>query len=211
MNPELLVADSEMDIDFDPALLQVSGSLPMVLVPQADTLSFAEWLVESDVNVGEEEVLPTVFNVAQAKGQAVSDQLQKLNAESFKTVGAVLSSLGGIIGACGPVCAHTILESVARTGFSAPLGSNVFDTESRSLLPSDSPHRNNLSGFMEQLNTPEVKAFVEKHGWEALIQQVANFMGEGLSFIFGFGLVENVLDMAFDSFLPHKSSSRIAA
>lgn len=181
------------------------------LEPDKQSTLFSEWLQSTmpDEAVAETE-LPKVFQQAEKKGKKVADQLKGVSAAGLGSVGSVFSSLSSIIGACGPICAHTLgaLGNAGSSLGSAGVGFSGLN------MPGFSVDKNgnfslsgNVDSLANSLGISQADLLSGKYSSQDILYRLFSTFGEGIGLIFGFGLVEMLIDCLFDSFLPTGSGT----
>jgi|GEM_PF-2119599 len=180
------------------------------LQPEEDTTFFFEWLNTTVPHEQDsDEELPQIFQKVEEKGKKRQEMFQKAN-PGLGSAGSFISSLSGILGACGPICAHT-LGALGSTGSSLGSAGASFSGLSG---PGFSVHKNgnfslagNVDSLAENLGISRADLLSGKYSAQDILYQLFSSFGEGISLIFGFGLVECLIDTFFDGFLPQTTGS----
>ncbi len=201
--------------DIDPSLIfDESDSNPSASQDQQPELtqfenapSYYEWLqFTQPLDEALPEATPSAFKWADAEAKKVKSRLATVNEGGLKTIGGALGSLMNMVGACGPLCAHALgslgqvgssglsLTSPVTSGFNMP-GFNV-----------DNKGRFQMTGSLDTLSRAtglSREALLSgSFSVQDILSKFINVCGEGLCQIFGFGLVECLIDGILPSRLP---------
>lgn len=167
---------------------------------------------EEALQLSAPELLVTLRDEAQ---QSITTLTTKITPASFATgvslTSNVFSTLGSLVGSCGVFCAHSLsnIGSMSQGLSGAPGLANG------STIPGFSVDKNgnvHIDGTVDSLSRAtgisQRDLLSGKFSAANILMNFFSIFGEGMSFIFGFGLAETVLDCFFDSFLPSGSNSR---
>jgi hypothetical protein len=196
------------NIAFDFALEDIDQSLffiddyidapkeDVVLEPDEDSPLFVDWLSATVVTEDDEELLPA-FKKAQQEGAKVAKQLELVNAVGLSGVGQLFSSLSGIIGSCGVACfgglAHA--ASAGTSGLSAASGLGSLGMPGLSV---DEHGHIRFEGSLDSLSSAtglsKADLLSGKFSINDILMRFFSVFGEGVCNVFGFGLIECLID-----------------
>lgn len=177
-----------------------------LLEPDEQSTLFSEWL---ESTTPDEEVdfakLPMVFQQAEKKGEKVAGQLKIVSAAGLGSVASVFSTLSSIIGACGPLCVHS-LGAIASAGTSLGSAGGGFPGLALPGFSVDSKGNfsvtGNVGSLASSLGISQTDLLAGKYSSQEIIFRIFASFGKGIGLTFGFGLVETLIDCLFESFLP---------
>ncbi len=203
-NEEQITSDVDDTIP-EPEVEKMEENQKKPLEPDKQSTLFSEWLASTIPDENLDTELPKVFQHAEKKGQKVANQLKGVSAAGLGSVGSVFSSLSAIIGACGPICAHTL-------GALGNAGSSIGSVGAGINMPGFSVDKNgnfslsgNVDSLANNLDISKSDLLSGKYSAQDILYRLFSTFGESISLIFGFGLFEMLIDCMFDCFLPNSS------
>ena len=161
--------------------------------------SFSEWLTHT-VPVVEEpsKKVPTAFKWAQQEAVKTSERLSTVSLIGLSSIGGALNSLMSVVGACGPLCFHTLsaVASASSSGISlASPGTGGFNSTGFNV---DRNGNFKLSGNIHSLSSAtglSKEALLSgKYSAQDILTTFLSVFGEGMYHICCFGLIECLMN-----------------
>jgi len=179
-----------------------------------DTFDFDAFFDEEEA--GSDDVLetsnPDLINLketlAAESEQIVSTFTTKVSRDTFEKssqyVSGVASVFSGLIGSCGPLCMHGLAGAMQApvSGLSASgVPGLSFDGNGGFSLSGDVDSLSRATGFSRG------DLLSGKYSAEQVLAALFDSFGEGFGMLFGFGLINSLADMFFDSFMPSTAAA----
>lgn len=203
-NEEQTTSDTNDTIP-DAEVKKTEQKLKGSLEPDKQSTLFSEWLASTIPEENPDTKLPKVFQQAEKKGENVANQLRGVSAAGLGSVGSVFSSLSSIIGACGPICAHTLgalgNASSSMGSFGAGIDMPGFSVDKNGNFSLSG----NVDSLAHNLGVSKSDLLSGKYSAQEILYRLFSTFGDSVSLVCGFGLVETLIDCMFDCFLPNTS------
>ncbi len=160
--------------------------------------TFSQWL-QHTVPAEEEpsKQIPHAFTWAQKESVKASERLANVSLIGLNTIGGALGSLMSIVGACGPLCFHT-LRAVANAGSGFSMSTPGLGGVSMPGFNVDGNGNFTLSGNIDSLTKAtglsKDELIAGTYSVQEILTTFLSIFGEGMYQICGFGLIECLIN-----------------
>ncbi len=143
--------------------------------------------------------------------EAITTIATSITAETFAAgaslTSTVFNALSSLAGSCGLFCMHSLGSlSQASTSLSGISSMSGLPTPSFGVDADGNFHLDgNIHSLAEMTGISPLDLRSGKFAAEDILSKFISVFGKNIGFVFGFGLIESIIDCMFDSFMPVKA------
>ncbi len=162
---------------------------------------------QDNLDEDEKNEADLLLTLLDESNESIATLTTKITAETFATgaslTSGVFSALGSIVGSCGIFCAHGLgsIAQVGSSGLGVAPGVGGLNMPGFSVDGNGNFHLDgNIDSLSRATGISKNDLLSGKFSAEDILTAFFSVFGEGISYIFGFGLIGGIIDAIFDNF-----------